>query len=288
MKIKYISLALAILSLLTAQTSQALPVIDGIVEAGEYTNTSSQSYKLDNDASDNGSVDLYWEVDAALGDLFVGFVLDNRLVDNCYGISTSVGADQCGYTNTSPSGGYRHPFSDLRDSDKAEITIGTGSSTLDFKMDYLKEDGSSWTAPEEGGSSFLDESESSMTYNIKENTGKWSDTTSPILDGNWDGTKGPGGYDILNPLDINVWDFLVTYEFKILAADLVGIDTSFIDIYKIHISDSKLGGDHGHILEPCTVDDDCPPVSVPEPSTLLIMALGLLGLGITTRRRRIL
>jgi hypothetical protein len=43
MKIKYISLALAILSLLTAQTSQAAPIIDGIVGAGEYANTSSQS-----------------------------------------------------------------------------------------------------------------------------------------------------------------------------------------------------------------------------------------------------
>jgi hypothetical protein len=287
MKIKYISLALAILSLLTAQTSQALPVIDGIVEAGEYANTSSQSYKLDGNASDNGSVDLYWQT--VSGDLYVGFVLDNRLVDNCYGTSA---LSQCGYIegHSDPF----HPLGDLTGSDKALISIGT----LDFTMDYLIKD--SWDdtdgkakaglGGEGSGGSLLDMAQSSMTYNINNNP-TWSQDTSPALLANWDGTTGPGGYDITgNSQGITDWDFLVTYEFKILEASLTGIDTSFINIKEIHISDSKLGGDDGHKLTPCIVNDDCPPPSsVPEPSAFVLLALGLFGLGIiTTRRKRIL
>jgi len=123
-------------------TLNATPIVDGRFDPGEgytlghYVNIEVEGGRRSgNIPADDGVLWVYR--DFATADLFANLTQPLTLVDNSYGDNS------IGWGSSAPSG-KNHNFTNLKGSDKAQVTItdADGDILLDFIMDYLSESSS--------------------------------------------------------------------------------------------------------------------------------------------------
>jgi hypothetical protein len=207
-----------------------------------------------------------WQHVAAGGDVSIALILPVTLVDNSYGVHS------IGWGSDAPSGKH-HNFKDLKGSDKAQFvfTDDTGAVVLDFVLDYLAAIGPGWGASIDskegkiltGSAADILGFGTSLDFNL--NALGYSQFTE-----NSPEPAIPGEYTPPPPSAPN-WIFEVIYEVQISRDAFGGAGIPIV-----HASPNKLGKNK---VFPVIGDP------VPEPTTIALLAIGLLVMATRVPRR---
>ncbi len=265
---------------------------------------------------------LYFGTDAVSGDHFLYFAMPKDFVDNTTGVN-AVGWGSKGHKfkdllNSDSLG---------NDGTNAALSFSTTGGALDVVLDYLAVSQSTPTVFESGGAgelgytkndgevlsgdaSVITEVATSYEYNIAHfGPNGTNDITQQMIDDTAGDTKNPAagllkdspevasidgdGNYIVADASFADWIFEVGYEVQFEAGTFGDGWTSatealsFVSLGESHVSPSKVpfgGSTVGDcILGP---EPECPGV-VPEPTTLVLLASGLMGVGWTRRRRQL-
>jgi hypothetical protein len=267
----------------------AVPTVDGIYSASDgYTTSYNTTYTVQGGATTYSGGQLWTYQDPTTHDVYVAFLQPKTLVDNTYG------------TNAIGWGSKGHKFSDLTGSDMADFQFknGNGAIVLDVNLDYIstKSGASSGYGSlgvtggdgkvNTGSASSVLAYGTSIDYNLN-NLGCSSFTTnSPATDSNYTPNASCSG-----------WVFDDEYEIKVSGSLFGSTGAYSLSLPLVHDSPNKVGKNEIYFNPgpPITPPTGCeanptapecqPPVTVPEPSSLLILGSGLAGLAFWGRKR---
>ncbi len=244
-----------------------------------------------------GAGELWLSQDTASGDVYLAFIQPLSLVDNSYG------GNAIGWGKDVAPSGKNHNYKDLTGSDKAQFafTDGSGNTVLDIVLDYAHVNSSGVVATVTegdgevsiGNASDVKEEATSLEYNYNvfglsnpELFGDGSSSPTPTAD--------PNDYDYaVADSSLTDWVFESVYELRIDGS--VFDDNGFgdVELVVVHNSPNKIaknkvyveigeelgggagGGMSGEIIP-----------SIPEPTTIALLGIGLTGLACTEVRRR--
>ncbi|WP_457554084.1 PEP-CTERM sorting domain-containing protein [Desulfobacula sp.] len=263
----------ALFLLAFSQPILAVPIVDGYLDLSEYSDyyydytltvegSGKHAPDITMDDDQANQAQLYYYQDTAANELYLALALPLSLVDNSYG-DNSVGWE------SAADSGKNHNLKDLEKSDKLEGSYGDTNFTIEYYLDDNSDATATslqWNYENYNVSDFF----SGEEYSPKTFYNDGDDIDYTAIDDEY--TTTDTAY--------NDWIFEVIYEFKLVGIDIDDFDITNFNIDVIHVSPNKIGGNKVYPGPPS------PPTNpVPEPATMLLFGIGLLGIGVIGRKK---